>query len=45
MKFFTQAEEQPLNSADDSVNEKPAPYNWLLMLIILVAYMLFAFIL
>jgi hypothetical protein len=44
MKSFLKAEEQPLHSTDD-VNEKPAPYNWLLMLIILIAYMLFAFIL
>lgn len=39
MKIYSPAEE-PLDVKDE-VSEKPAPYNWLAILLILVAYIVF----
>lgn len=33
--------DKPLNS-NDEVSEKPAPYNWLLLLLIFIGYIVFA---
>jgi hypothetical protein len=41
MKTYSTVEEQV--SANDEVSEKPAPYNWLVILFIFIAYLLCAF--
>jgi hypothetical protein len=40
MKSYSPVE-KPL-STEEEVNEKPAPYNWLLLLVIFVGYIIFA---
>lgn len=39
MKFYSQAE-KPIHQ-EEEVQKKPAPYNWLVLLLIFVAYIVF----
>jgi hypothetical protein len=40
MKIYSSVEEQV--NAEENVSEKPAPYNWLALLIIVLAYVVYA---
>jgi hypothetical protein len=40
MKLYSPADKP--TGAEDEINDKPAPYNWLLLLIIFIGYIVFA---